>query len=343
MNKVEKNMRGSPYLHDFFTSILHYDHKAVLGALRKSYPNWKLVKDYQITYSREEPPVRRGLFGDVVWQMVKTKHGRMYPKTVIHEVKTGNYSLEEVWQKYRGSSVRIRGEDHYVNSIFVWAWEEIHRKNLEDASDDLLRQIRKGVLRMVPLEILLPIAITRIKELENVFQANLEKWDPETDYAKKVRDAFREKAQIDLWNKVEPDTINILIEYEYSEWDDLINNKVYKRGINIIREDGGSFSLSVLGGVPLIALVPITCDKCGRTFFLPAHIEDVGGDIREMGPETIWAVTYQGGCPKCGYPISLDIELYEYPMGLVGAVNVLEMEGCRFPSQIEVNSKRMGH
>ncbi len=72
---------------------------------------------------------------------------------VIHEVKTGNYDLDEITNKYyTGMS----------SQIWIWGWREKHLKNLP-LGDPITfghKKLREGQIKLLNIENLVPI-ITR--------------------------------------------------------------------------------------------------------------------------------------------------------------------------------------
>jgi len=348
-------VRGFPHLHDFFCSILDYDAERVHSLLKKQkeFARSKLIQRYHIVYKRKELPVyhwkdekrRYPTFADVVW--ILRRNDNRTTAAIIHEVKTGAYDIEEVFRKYNDRVARTSRYHPLRHDIMIWAWLEQHKKNLKRASEDTLRAIRNGKIRLVPLELLIPLATERINQMDKIFQENLKEIDPTEDHLQEIKNTFWEQRKIWAWEKVVPNVPNIIIEYSYKANDSFTPDEEEKIGRDVIYEVNGEGNLvfppSVLGGRLENAYVPITCTKCYRTYLLPVNVERIALEDREMEPEYLLAITYEGECPLCGNTLELEIEAYEYPLGIINTINVITLEGARFPTEGEVNSKRMGY
>ncbi|MFA4647756.1 hypothetical protein P8X24_11015 [Pyrococcus kukulkanii] len=140
-----------------------------------------------------------------------------------------------------------------------------------------------------------------------------------------------------VWENITPEEPNIVVEYEYPTYEDIEDGPKEVR-IKVLREGMIGFGLSEEDVI--ISYVPITCNECHRTYLLPTHMEKVATYEREMGPEYQWLVTYEGECPVCKRNnIEVEIEAFEYPPGNIGAINVIRLEGARFPNKLEIDSK----
>lgn len=330
-------MKGHPYLHDFFKSFINYDAESVLEILKKNYPELDLWEDNpEISYVREEPLVSGNKYADVAWiiegqEIIKEQETTS--KVIIHEIKTGNYSIQEIWDKYHNKEVFLNGEKLPIDYIFVWAWEEKHRTNLLEEKGTILDHLELGHFILLPLELLLPFTIPKLKEMRLIFEENLEKWDPSTDYSRKLKDAFEKRKELELWNNITPNILNIIMEYMYSEWDDALQERIYLKKQSIIK---GEVGYAEIEDEEIEAMVPLTCDNCGETFFLPVLMEVVG---YESGGEKIWAIVHQDTCPYCENTIDLDIEAYQEPTGWFSVVNINWIKGGHFPTEQEIKSK----
>ena len=339
-------MKGHPMLHDFFSSILDYKSKTVhklleeLGIFKVDKPIHFTRKECPI-YIKKSDSEEFSVFADVVWILGEGEDA------IIHEVKTGNYSLEEIYEKYKNGTVRIKTKTNVYNvknhTLYIWGWSEYHQENLAslgDAREDILYKIREGEINLVPLEILIPLSAEIMDEMRSVFTKNILTWNPKEDYVKNVKlkvwdklweSLLRNYKLIGLWSRIEPDKLNIIIEHEYKEDYTLITE------FEILKE-GGSFPPSALDGEVINAYVPVMCEHCNRAYFLLVDIDNHGGNEKSMGPETLWTVTYDGWCPICNSPMELDVEIWEYPVGRIEAIEVITRKGLKFPTKEDIRN-----
>ena len=186
-------MKGDPYLHDVFCSVLEYDVNNVLNTMRKYY-NWKLIRDYSIYRVRRELPLYSDLpkivssnnvisvdfpdpssYVDVVW--VLRKNNRPTHKHVVfNEVKTGRYDIDKIIRKYSNivySSVYTPP----VRYIFIWSWSSNHVNALNElrkspkVMDKVSRLNRQGIVRFIPLELIVNLAKQRISRALSILRS----------------------------------------------------------------------------------------------------------------------------------------------------------------------------
>lgn len=111
-------MIGNPILHDIIKSELHYNAKTILD-ICKTIPQIKtsnlFKKDYwQFKEARQEQLNQKYYQADCVWFFDGKKNDNYF---IVHEVKTGNYSVLDIYNKY-----------HTGNSgqIYIWGWKDIN-------------------------------------------------------------------------------------------------------------------------------------------------------------------------------------------------------------------------
>lgn len=111
-------MIGNPILHDIIKSELHYNAKIILD-ICKTIPQIKtsnlFKKDYwQFKEARQEQLNQKYYQADCVWFFDGKKNDNYF---IVHEVKTGNYSVLDIYNKY-----------HTGNSgqIYIWGWKDIN-------------------------------------------------------------------------------------------------------------------------------------------------------------------------------------------------------------------------
>ena len=171
-----------PYLHELFKAVLLYDapkvKKILAGKIGGKLVNeWELDRAYQeIAPSREYE--RYNGNADVLWILRKPKPVCGY-RMIVHEVKTGEYDINEIVVKY--------GKCHYSPAmhnagcvrptttntpLYVWGWKKYHNSDLEKEKtlstimDDFntKKKIKRGAVRLLPLDWLLPILEERMSE-----------------------------------------------------------------------------------------------------------------------------------------------------------------------------------
>lgn len=111
-------MISNPVLHDIIKSELCYNAQAIFS-ICETIPQTKnsnlVKKDYWVLKeARQEQLNSRYYQADVVWYFDGKEHDNYY---IVHEVKTGQYSIPEIYNKYRTG---MSGQ------IWIWGWEQIN-------------------------------------------------------------------------------------------------------------------------------------------------------------------------------------------------------------------------
>lgn len=156
-------MISHPVYHDIAKSILHHDAPNVL-ALCKTIPalsnsNLFTKGKWEFRTADQErlavTTYRSRAKYDAVWEL-NSKENPAFYYYVIHEVKTGSYDINEVFEKYYSWQ---------RSQIWIWAWHDQHRYTLP--ADPKI----KRAVRQVELEYLTPMIrnylrmfLTRVEE-----------------------------------------------------------------------------------------------------------------------------------------------------------------------------------
>ena len=172
--------------HEMIKAVLTYEAETVQEILSRKYPRWKIIstKKYRIFITRPELPQRgRGyVYPDVVW--IVRSHSGGLEQYIVHEVKVGKYEIREVVRKYEGVEVRwgkyksflrlVRGGS---TPLFIWAWEREHKRNIITIREDelLSKYMKRGGIRLIPLELILPLVRKRVLETRELLGLDLEK------------------------------------------------------------------------------------------------------------------------------------------------------------------------
>ena len=172
--------------HEMIKAVLTYEAETVQEILSRKYPRWKIIstKKYRIFITRPELPQRgRGyVYPDVVW--IVRSHSGGLEQYIVHEVKVGKYEIREVVRKYEGVEVRwgkyksflrlVRGGS---TPLFIWAWEREHKRNIITIREDelLSKYMKRGGIRLIPLELILPLVRKRVLETRELLGFDLEK------------------------------------------------------------------------------------------------------------------------------------------------------------------------
>lgn len=180
--------QGHKYLHELFKAVLLYDALDVKKILAreiggKLMREWKLERAYQ---EISPTPERERYSGniDILWVLEKEKKGKRF---VLHEVKTGSYDVVEVIKKYRKSHYSATVEGGGISPtqtnapLYIWAWKK-HHKSIDIPPEkvtlrvgkyqlnkdfEVAKLIKRGAVRLLPLEWLCPILEEKINEFYN--------------------------------------------------------------------------------------------------------------------------------------------------------------------------------
>lgn len=135
-------MISSPILHDIIKSELDHNANAVFELCRTIDPVKQsniFKKDYWLfREARQEQINHRYRQADAVWYFQGQKNDNYY---IVHEVKTGNYSALDVFNKYR---LGMAGQ------IWIWSWRS---KN----NHHILGESYKRQIKLIDIEYLVPM------------------------------------------------------------------------------------------------------------------------------------------------------------------------------------------
>ena len=167
----------SNILHEVVKSILVYEPEKALAVLRAKYPQWKLLRK-TIFFTRPEYPLWRkrsklpNRYLDALWVMGDDKHTYV----VGHEVKTSWDScyeeIEQIVDTYELLRIStlpgVYIKRPQKRFLFVWV-----RKNVLSTLREVLEIIpvgkylvkNVGLIRFIPLEILMPHIRAKLKQL----------------------------------------------------------------------------------------------------------------------------------------------------------------------------------
>lgn len=111
-------MISNPILHDIIKSELTHNAKTVFEICKSIDPiktSNLFKKDYwSFKEARQEQLNRRYYQADCVWYFEGKEHDNYF---IVHEVKTGNYSVIDIYNKYKTG---MSGQ------IWVWGWKQVN-------------------------------------------------------------------------------------------------------------------------------------------------------------------------------------------------------------------------
>jgi hypothetical protein len=81
---------------------------------------------------------------------------------IIHEIKSGFYTLEDVYGKY------YSGMD---TQIWIWAWEKYHKMALSMAKPEPLKKVKHGAIKQINIEYIIPMCIDELERTLNKLKA----------------------------------------------------------------------------------------------------------------------------------------------------------------------------
>ena len=195
-----KHPISTPLLHDFIVSIIHHSAKEVFPLMRNipQLNNSKLYKDYCLEKSLQEwiinqkksiydPSVRKytstitnSTKADAIWLFRSTKYENniLFKDVVVHEVKTGHYDLKKVFDHYLSTYHKATIDGEYVSiRLYIWAWKyHIEQQLPIDIIDDTGRmkiEFKKGSLKQIELEYLLPLIKENLFKLANKLEGDI--------------------------------------------------------------------------------------------------------------------------------------------------------------------------
>lgn len=171
------------YLHELFKAVLLYDAPKVKKILarkiegsNKLMKEWELVKPYQeIAPTPEKEKYKKNV--DVMWILKHPEREERGFRRILHEVKTGNFDIDDVVGSYKNLHYYAFGErkseswdDEYSTAyagttntpIYIWGWKKYQRspKNYK------IKKLKsRSAVRQLPLDWLLPILEERMGEI----------------------------------------------------------------------------------------------------------------------------------------------------------------------------------
>ncbi|MHC1635480.1 MAG: hypothetical protein ACXQTS_02500 [Candidatus Methanospirareceae archaeon] len=161
-------MLSSPYLHELFKACLCYDGEEVRRCLRERY-DWKLLSEWGLEGAYLEVPFRRFRRGDmrqadVIWLLRRVnRDGYLLRAVVVHEIKTGNFEVNDVCGRYEGRYA-VSKSKRGTRFLWIWGWEEvIEGQQLDERFASRVRY--GGYIKLVPLDIIFPIVKRRLREI----------------------------------------------------------------------------------------------------------------------------------------------------------------------------------
>lgn len=139
---AEPTMISTPILHDIIKSELHHNARTIfeqcksINSLKQS--NLFKKEYWKFREARQEQFNARYYQADAVWYFQGQNNDNYY---IVHEVKTGNYSVLDIYNKYHTG---MSGQ------IWIWGWKEQNNKHI--FGKEYQRKIR-----VVDIESLIPI------------------------------------------------------------------------------------------------------------------------------------------------------------------------------------------
>lgn len=187
------------YLHELFKAVLLYNAPEVKKILAMKIGG-KLMKEWKLedrTHQEISPTSKWERYNgniDVIWYLSKIKFyekERICQRVILHEVKTGKYDIVGVIKKYRRSHYSPMGnfEQGFRATtrdapLYIWAWKKYQFLNKQrsktikppeglvkwfdpDSDNDVIVDmlIKRGGVRLLPLDWLLPILEERMSEV----------------------------------------------------------------------------------------------------------------------------------------------------------------------------------
>lgn len=177
---------SDPVLHDFIVSILHHHHRDVYPIMGKipdlnnsklfrsnEYIIDKSLQEYIISHkekvwdkekNRYVSQISPSVKADAIWIFKSTKYENniIFNDVVVHEVKTGNYVLNDVFEKYFGTFHKATIDQRWSSiRLYIWAWKKYIDNQLSydfyNKEHRITIERKKGALKELPLEHLFPI------------------------------------------------------------------------------------------------------------------------------------------------------------------------------------------
>lgn len=147
-------IKRSRYLHDLIEAVLVYEAREVRKRLKTKYSH-PLLRQYRLDNARQEVILFREnpedypypfVFADVVWFVHKNGGGR---GSVVHEVKTGRFSLPGALAKYARAGAMINNYPvaplKQGNTLFcLWSWRENIKEELHAMRESELNSLKLG-------------------------------------------------------------------------------------------------------------------------------------------------------------------------------------------------------
>ena len=179
-------IRGNKYFHELVKAVLVYEAREVRKRLKEKYSHL-LLRQYRLDNARQEIILFRDdpleypypfIFADVVWFIHKNGGGR---GSIVHEVKTGRFSLAGTLAKYKTAGAMINNypvaplkQDNTL--LCLWTWKKnlerelrLNREfGLEGSMNFVRNMLKENLFRICYLEWINDLILDAVKEINEV-------------------------------------------------------------------------------------------------------------------------------------------------------------------------------
>ena len=169
--KIKLKKYSHPFVHDLIKSILQWKPQEVIQLIKEKYPYQKTWKEWNLERSYEE--LRNNdneSFAniDVAWRMSKINRvGDKLYRIILHEIKTGDYDILSIVNKYKGKRYGYSWRAVNTNSLlFVWGWSFDNFENRKKLKEYISQKIiPKGSVFICDIGTLLPLLYKSLDEI----------------------------------------------------------------------------------------------------------------------------------------------------------------------------------
>jgi hypothetical protein len=116
--------------------------------------------------NRIDNKLRHAKYADCSWSLASPEDPQTYHFTIIHEIKTGKFDINEVIDKYNNLYVysyrRTGGRSHVTEGAPLWVWAWHDKINEQTPNKQWSSKLKRRSVRYFELEWITPLVVEKI-------------------------------------------------------------------------------------------------------------------------------------------------------------------------------------